>query len=79
MRHRAAGQPTNQGARRSIILTSNRTYGKWGDIFSDQVLAVPILDCLLDHSVTISIRWAPAASRTDGSRGLSNRGDENGY
>jgi len=40
----------------SIILTSNRTYGEWGDIFSDQVLAAAILDRLLHHSVTISIR-----------------------
>jgi DNA replication protein DnaC len=42
--------------RGSIILTSNKTYGEWGDIFSDQVLAAAILDRLLHHSVTISIR-----------------------
>ena len=41
--------------RGSIILTSNKTYGEWGDIFSDQVLAAAILDRLLHHSVTISI------------------------
>jgi DNA replication protein DnaC len=42
--------------RGSIILTSNRTHGEWGDIFSDQVLAAAILDRLLHDSVTISIR-----------------------
>jgi len=42
--------------RGSIILTSNKTYGEWGDIFSDKVLAAAILDRLLHHSVTISIR-----------------------
>jgi len=42
--------------RGSIMLTSNKTYGEWGDIFSDQVLAAAILDRLLHHSVTISIR-----------------------
>lgn len=42
--------------RGSIILTSNKSYGEWGDIFSDQVLAAAILDRLLHHSVTISIR-----------------------
>lgn len=43
----------------SIILTSNKSYGEWGAIFSDQVLAVAILDRLLHHSVTISIRGEP--------------------
>jgi len=33
-----------------------QTYGEWGDILSDQVLAAAILDRLLHHSVTISIR-----------------------
>jgi len=40
----------------SIILTSNKSYGDWGDIFSDQVLATAILDRLLHFSTTISIR-----------------------
>jgi len=42
--------------RGSIMLTSNKSYGEWGDIFSDHVLAAAILDRLLHHSVTISIR-----------------------
>jgi len=40
----------------SIILTSNKSYGEWGDIFADQVLASAILDRLLHHSTTLSIR-----------------------
>lgn len=40
----------------SIILTSNKSYGEWGDIFADQVLATAILDRLLHHSTTINIR-----------------------
>ena len=40
----------------SIILTSNKSFGEWGDIFTDQVLATAILDRLLHHSTTISIR-----------------------
>lgn len=40
----------------SIILTSNKSYGEWGDIFADQVLASAILDRLLHHSTTINIR-----------------------
>jgi DNA replication protein DnaC len=42
--------------RGSIILTSNKSYGDWGDIFADQVLATAILDRLLHFSTTISIR-----------------------
>lgn len=40
----------------SIILTSNKSYGEWGDIFADHVLATAILDRLLHHSTTINIR-----------------------
>jgi DNA replication protein DnaC len=42
--------------RGSIILTSNKSYGEWGEIFSDQALATAILDRLLHHSTTINIR-----------------------
>lgn len=40
----------------SIILTSNKSFGEWGDIFADQVLATAILDRLLHHSTTVNIR-----------------------
>lgn len=41
----------------SIILTSNRTYGEWADIFSDnEVMATAILDRLLHHSETFSLK-----------------------
>ena len=40
----------------SIILTSNKSFGEWGDIFTDQVLATAILDRLLHHSATVNIR-----------------------
>ena len=40
----------------SIILTSNKSYGEWGEVFADQVLASAILDRLLHHSTTINIR-----------------------
>ncbi len=43
--------------RGSIILTSNKSYGEWAEIFSgDEVIAAAILDRLLHHSTTISIR-----------------------
>lgn len=40
----------------SIILTSNKSFGEWGDIFADHILATAILDRLLHHSLTLNIR-----------------------
>jgi len=42
--------------RGSIIITSNKSYGDWGSIFSDSIIASAILDRLLHHSTTINIR-----------------------
>ena len=43
--------------RGSIVLTSNKSYGEWGEMFSgDTVIATAILDRLLHHSTTISIK-----------------------
>lgn len=40
----------------ALILTSNQTYSHWGDVFGDHVLATAILDRLLHHAVSISIK-----------------------
>ena len=42
--------------RASIILTSNKSFNEWGDIFPDHVLASAILDRLLHQAVTVNIR-----------------------
>jgi len=42
--------------RGSIILTSNKSYGEWGSIFGDPIIATAILDRLLHHSTSINIR-----------------------
>ncbi|WP_328297443.1 IS21-like element helper ATPase IstB [Streptomyces sp. NBC_00435] len=39
----------------SIILTSNKTFSEWGQVFGDEVLATAILDRLLHHCDVISI------------------------
>ena len=44
--------------RGSIILTSNKSYTEWGDIFSDTVLAAALLDRLLHQSLTVNMRGA---------------------
>lgn len=40
----------------STIITTNQTFNKWGDVFSDNVLANAILDRLLHHSHVINIK-----------------------
>lgn len=39
----------------SIILTSNKTFSEWGQVFGDEVLATAILDRLLHHCDVIAI------------------------
>lgn len=40
----------------SLIITSNKSFVDWGEIFQDQVLATPILDRLLHHCTTLNIK-----------------------
>jgi DNA replication protein DnaC len=42
--------------RGSLIVTSNKGFIDWGEVFSDPVLATAILDRLLHQSVTINIK-----------------------
>jgi DNA replication protein DnaC len=40
----------------SLIVTSNKNFIDWGEIFNDQVLATAILDRLLHHATTLNIK-----------------------
>lgn len=40
----------------STIFTSNKSYGEWGQIFHDHVIAAAILDRILHHCTTINIK-----------------------
>jgi DNA replication protein DnaC len=42
--------------RGSLLITSNRAVGEWGEVFGDPVVATAILDRLLHHSHVITIR-----------------------
>jgi DNA replication protein DnaC len=41
--------------RGAMILTSNRSFKEWGEIFGDNVVAAALLDRLLHHAVVIQI------------------------
>jgi DNA replication protein DnaC len=42
--------------RGSVMITSNRSVGEWGEVFGDAVVATAILDRLLHHSHVVTIR-----------------------
>jgi DNA replication protein DnaC len=42
--------------RGSLMITSNRSVGEWGEVFGDPVVATAILDRLLHHSHVVTIR-----------------------
>jgi DNA replication protein DnaC len=39
-----------------VILTSNQSFANWGEVFGDRVIATAILDRLLHHGITVTIR-----------------------
>ena len=43
-------------AQKSMVITSNKSFGQWGEIFPEKTLAVALLDRLLHHATTINIR-----------------------
>jgi DNA replication protein DnaC len=47
---------TRRYEKASLILTSNKSFIDWGEIFHDQVLATAILDRLLHHATTLNIK-----------------------
>ena len=42
--------------RASMIITSNKSYLDWGEVFNDPVLATAVLDRLLHYSTTLNIK-----------------------
>jgi IstB-like ATP binding protein len=62
--------------RGSIILTSNKSYGDWGSIFGDPIIATAILDRLLHHSTTINIRGESYRLKDRRKAGLFPRADQ---
>ena len=42
--------------RASLIVTSNKSFLDWGEVFNDPVLATAVLDRLLHHATTLNIK-----------------------
>ena len=47
---------TRRYEKASTILTSNKSYADWGEIFGDQMIATAILARLLHHATTVNIK-----------------------
>ena len=61
--------------RGSIILTSNRGFGQWDEIFGDAIIATAILDRLLHHSMVINIKGESFRLKEKQRAGLLRGGD----
>ena len=46
----------NRYEKASTIITSNKAFGDWTEMFHDPIIVTAILDRLLHHSVVINIR-----------------------
>ena len=40
----------------SLVVTSNKAFNQWGEVFGDEVIAGAILDRLLHHSHIIAVQ-----------------------
>jgi DNA replication protein DnaC len=57
----------------SLVLTTNRGVGSWGDIFADTTIAAAMLDRLLHRSVVINITGDSYRLRTHRARAAATR------
>lgn len=42
--------------RASVIVTSNKPFGRWGEVFGDEVVAAAMIDRLVHHAEVLSLK-----------------------
>ncbi len=65
--------------RASLVVTSNKSFLDWGEVFNDHVLATAILDRLLHHAVTLNVKgesYRLKEKRRAGLLGAARAGEE---
>ena len=67
-------QPRIRYERGSIILTSNKGFGEWGELLGDTVIASAVLDRLLHHSHVLNIPANRSEVKATGSERNARRG-----
>jgi len=50
--------------RASLIVTSNKPFSAWGEIFGDDVVAAAMIDRLVHHAEILALKATPTASKT---------------
>jgi len=63
--------------RASTIVTSNKSFLDWGEVFNDPVLATAVLDRLLHYSTTLNIKGESYRLKEKRKAGLLGRGEGN--
>ncbi|WP_372448984.1 ATP-binding protein [Qaidamihabitans albus] len=51
--------------RASLIVTSNKPFGRWGEVFGDDVVATAMIDRLVHHAEVVSLKGDSTGSRTE--------------
>lgn len=49
----------------SVMVTSNLPFGRWGETFSDDIVAAAMIDRLVHHAEVISMKETATDSRTE--------------
>ena len=62
--------------RAALIVTSNKSFTDWGEVFNDHVLATAILDRLLHHATTLNIKGESYRLKEKKKAGLLGRKDQ---
>jgi DNA replication protein DnaC len=47
---------SNRYERASVIVTSNKPFGRWGEVFGDPVVAAAMIDRLVHHAEVVSLK-----------------------
>ncbi|WP_308288827.1 ATP-binding protein [Streptomyces humicola] len=47
---------SNRYERASVIVTSNKPFGRWGDVFGDETVAAAMIDRLVHHAEVHSFK-----------------------
>ncbi|MER5410572.1 ATP-binding protein [Streptomyces sp. NPDC002769] len=42
--------------RASVIVTSNKPFGRWGEVFGDDTVAAAVIDRLVHHAEAVSLK-----------------------
>ena len=51
--------------RACLIVTCNKPFGRWGEVFGDEVVAAAMIDRLVHHADLINLKAIPTASKTE--------------